>query len=443
MTDHTISFRLTRLRAMMFLQYAVYGLWLPLASRFLSASPDIGGLGFNDRQIGFTIGVAGAVGAIASPFIAGQLADRWFSTQRCMAVLLIVGGFIKFLTAYQTSYSAWLWLSIAFAVVYMPTLALSNSLTMNHLDDSKRQFPGVRVWGTIAWIVVSWVFPMIWLQQGLAFQWLPPFFRGEDVPQVAARMLDSVRIAGILAVGYGLFCWFALPDTPPKKSAAGKPALLRAASLMKFRSVAVLVAATLFVSAVHFLYFTQTSKFLAAIGFEDAHIMPVMSIGQIAEIAALGFLGLGIRRLGFKTILLIGTSCYVARYLIFGLHELFPLWVIAAAQVLHGPCFACFFAASFIYVDRMSPPDIRNSAQTFYTLVYSGLGFFISGYLNGALADRCRLADGTIEYRWFWFTAAGMAMAAGILITLFFRDEADTEDSQPESDSTPDEDQAT
>lgn len=423
MTDPAIPFRLTRLRTMMFLQYAVYGLWLPLASRFLSADPEIGGLGFNDSQIGFTIGVAGAVGAIASPFIAGQLADRWFSTQRCMAVLLILGGLLKFVTAYQTSYLAWLWLSIAFAVVYMPTLSLSNSLTMTHLDDPKRDFPGVRVWGTIAWIVVSWLFPMFWLQTDLTFQWLPPFFRGENVDRVAARMLDSVRIAGILAVGYGLFCWFALPDTPPRRS-AGQPALLRAASLLKVRSVAVLVAATLLVSAVHFLYFTQTSKFLAAIGFEDAHIMPVMSIGQIAEIAALGFLGVGIRRLGFKTILLIGTSCYVARYLIFGLHELFPLWVIAAAQVLHGPCFACFFAASFIYIDRMSPPDVRNSAQTFYTLVYSGLGFFLSGYLNGALADRFRSGETAIHYRGFWFTAGGMALAATFLVLLFFRDEA-------------------
>jgi MFS family permease len=421
---------------MMFLQYAVYGLWLPLASRFLSASPDIGGLGFNDRQIGFTIGVAGAVGAIASPFIAGQLADRWFSTQKCMAILLIVGGLIKFFTAYQSSYAAWLWLSIAFAVVYMPTLALSNSLTMNHLDDPKQQFPGVRVWGTIAWIVVSWLFPMIWLQQGLTLQSYPPFFKGEEVPQVAARMLDSVRIAGVLAVGYGLFCWFALPDTPPKKS-VGKPALLRAASLMKIRSVAVLVAATILVSAVHFLYFTQTSKFLAAIGFEDAHIMPVMSIGQFAEIAALGFLGVGIRRLGFKTILLIGTSCYVARYLIFGLHELFPLWVIAAAQLLHGPCFACFFAASFIYIDRMSPPDVRNSAQTFYTLVYSGLGFLLSGYLNGALADRFRVGESGINYRGFWFTAAGMALAAAFLIILFYRDEAEADVPSAEGDAAP------
>ena len=430
MSNTPIPFRMTRLRTMMFLQYAVYGLWLPLAARFLKASPEIGGLGFNDSQIGLTIGTAGAVGAISAPFIAGQLTDRWFPTQRCMAVLLIVGGCLKFVTAYQTSFTAWLWLSIAFALVYVPTLALSNSLTMHHLDDPKRQFSGVRVWGTIAWIAVSWLFPMLWLQQGLTFQSLPPFFRGEEVPRVAARMLDSVRFAGLLAIGYGLFCWFILPSTPPARS-TGHSTLIRAASLMKYRSIAVLIVATLLVSPVHFLYFMQMSNFLPTIGFEDAHTMPIMSIGQFAEIAALGALGLGIRRIGFQKLLLIGASCYVLRYTIFGLYESLPPWTIVAAQVLHGPCFACFFAGSFIYIDRMSPPEVRNSAQTFFTLVYSGLGFLIAGFLNGALANQFRLTENTFDYRLFWFTAACMAGVATVLLLFFFRDQLQAPEDHP------------
>ena len=122
--------------------------------------------------------------------------------------------------------------------------------------------------------------------------------------------------------------------------------------------------------------------------------------------------------------------------------ELFPLWVIAAAQLLHGPCFACFFAASFIYIDRMSPPDVRNSAQTFYTLVYSGLGFFLSGYLNGALANRFRIGESGINYRGFWFTACGMALAATFLIILFYRDEAEADVANTEADAAPNEDPA-
>jgi len=419
---------------MMFLQYAVYGLWLPLAARFLKASPDDGGLGFNESQVGLTIGTAGAVGAIAAPFIAGQLTDRWFPTQRCMAVLLIAGGCLKIVTAYQTSFAAWLWLSIAFAVVYVPTLALSNSLTMHHLEDPKREFPGVRVWGTIAWIVVSWLFPMLWLQTELSFQPLPPFFRGEEVPRVAARMLDSVRFAGILAIGYGLFCWFVLPSTPPAKSTRDST-LLRAASLMKFRSIAVLVTATLLVSPVHFLYFMQMSNFLPTIGFQDAHTMPIMSIGQFAEIAALGALGLGIRRIGIQKILLIGASCYVLRYTIFGFYASLPPWTIVAAQILHGPCFACFFAGSFIYIDRMSPPEVRNSAQTFFTLVYSGLGFLFAGVLNGTLANQFRVTDRMFDYRLFWFTAAGMAGIAAVLLLVLFRDELpDSDHPAPQTD---------
>jgi hypothetical protein len=113
---------------MMFLQYAVWGAWLPVAARYLSASTAEGGLGFSGTQIGLILGLAGSIGAMASPFIAGQVADRWFSTERFLAVLLAVGGVIKWVTASQTSYTAWLWLSILYSVVYMPTLALSNSM---------------------------------------------------------------------------------------------------------------------------------------------------------------------------------------------------------------------------------------------------------------------------------------------------------------------------
>jgi MFS family permease len=166
-TRHVLGLRLY---VMMFLQYAVYGLWLPIAARFLSADRAAGGLGFSDFQIGMIIAVAGAIGALSAPFIAGQIADRYVAPARCLAVLLFFGGVIKFITAYQTTYAAWLWLSIAYALLFMPTLSLTNSLAMGHLPDAKRQFPRVRAVGTIGWIVMAWVFPMVWLQSGLEFR---------------------------------------------------------------------------------------------------------------------------------------------------------------------------------------------------------------------------------------------------------------------------------
>jgi MFS family permease len=195
-----------RLSVMMLLQYAVWGAWLPLAARYLSASQAEGGLGFTGTQIGMILGLAGSIGAIASPFLAGQLADRYFRTERFLAVLLVVGGVVKWVTAGQTSYAAWLWLSIVYSVVYMPTLALSNSMAFAHLDDRDHQFPRVRVWGTIGWIAASWIFPMIYLQQNLSFQWMPPFFVGAELPNVTARLADSLRFSAIISWGYALFC---------------------------------------------------------------------------------------------------------------------------------------------------------------------------------------------------------------------------------------------
>ncbi|NQT12252.1 MAG: MFS transporter, partial [Planctomycetes bacterium] len=404
-----------RFYVMMFLQYAVYGLWLPIAARFLSADQAVGGLGFSDFQIGMIIAVAGAIGALAAPFIAGQIGDRYVAPARCLAVLLAAGGAIKFITAYQTTYAAWLWLSIAYAVLFMPTLSLTNSLALGHLSDPKRQFPRVRAVGTMAWITVAWIFPMVWLQSGLEFRWLPPFFTGQELPDAPARMIDSVRVAGVVSIGYALFCWFGLPHTPPKREAARTLALAKAFALVRRPSFAVLVAATLVLSVIHCLYFVQMSKFLAAIGLSDAYIMPAMSLGQFAEILALALLGPVLARLGFRTVITMGAFCYFLKYAFFGTTQL-PLEAIVAAQLIHGFSFAFFFAASFIYVDRMAPPDTRYSAQTVFMLVILGIGPLIAGPLNGWLSRWCTPAGGALDYSRFWYLAAGVGLAATVLV---------------------------
>jgi len=411
-----------RLYVMMVLQYAVYGLWLPIAARFLSANPAAGGLGFSDLQIGMIIAVAGAIGALCAPLIAGQIADRYFAPARCLAVLLAAGGVVKFITAYQTSYAAWLWLSIAYAILFMPTLSLTNSLALGHLPDPKRQFPGVRAVGTLAWITVAWAFPMVWLQSDLAFRWLPPFFTGRELPDAPARMIDSVRVAGVVSVGYAVFCWFGLPRTPPKREAAKTLALAKAFSLVRRRSFAVLVGATLVLSIIHCFYFVQMSKFLAAIGLGDAYIMPAMSLGQLAEIFALAVLGPVLARLGFRPVLALGALCYCLKYAFFGTTQL-PLEAIVAAQLIHGFSFAFFFAAGFIYVDRLAPPETRYSAQTVYMLVILGVGPLVAGPLNGWLSRWCTPAGGPLDYSLYWYIAAAIGLAATLLVAALFRDE--------------------
>ena len=412
-----------RLSLMMFLQYAVWGAWFPLAARYLSASVENGGLGFSSQQIGMILGLAGSIGAVSAPFIAGQIADRYFSTERVLAFLILVGGLVKWYTAIQTTYKSWLLLSILYSVLYMPTLALSNSITFSHLTDRDRDFPKIRVWGTIGWIVASWVFAMFWLQKQLGWQWMPPFLVGPEVEGVTRRLADALAFAGILSVIYAGFCLF-LPNTPPKKNATEKLAFKKAFALLQKPNFAVLVLASLIVSVIHQIYFLQAGPFLSHIGLKDSQIGPATTIGQFAEILTMAFLGYFIKRLGFRRVITIGTFAYFARYVVFGMTNL-PVWLIVISQAFHGFCYAFFFAAAFIYVDKVADEDVRHSAQTVFGIIILGGGPVLSGFLSGTLKNIYTPEGGDFNFSQFWYTLAIIGLVATIFFVYFFRPEAE------------------
>ena len=397
----------------MFLQYALWGAWLPVTARYLSATTSEGGLGFSGSEIGMILGLAGSIGAIAAPFIAGQIADRYFSTERVLGLLVTAGGAVKWITAHQTEYGAWLVLSIIYSVLYMPTLALSNSITFSHIDDQENDFPKIRVWGTIGWIVASWVFPMVWLQQGLHFQWMPPFIVGTEVPDVTSRLADALKFSGIISVSYGAFCLL-LPHTPPKRDATEKLAFKKAFELFKKSSFTVLVIASLAVSVIHQIYFLQTGPFLSHIGILDSQIGPAMTIGQFAEILTMAYLGFFLKRLGFHKVISIGVAAYCIRYAIFGTGS-FPVWIMVMSQAFHGFCYAFFFAAAYIYVDKLADEDVRHSAQTVFGIIILGGGPVIGGWLSGYLQNIYTL-DGVFNYSDFWYSLS----LIGLLTTIFF-----------------------
>ncbi len=404
----------------MFLQYALWGAWLPVTARYLSASVAEGGLGFTGSQIGMTLGLAGSIGAVMAPFIAGQIADRYFSTERILAFLVTAGGVVKWITSYQTEYSAWLVLSIIYSVLYMPTLALSNSITFSHIDDQENDFPKIRIWGTIGWIVASWVFPMIWLQTNLNFQWMPPFIVGAEVPNVTSRLADALKFSGLISITYGAFC-FLLPHTPPKKDATEKLAFKKAFKLFRFSSFTTLVIASLAVSVIHQIYFLQTGPFLSHIGILDSQIGPAMTIGQFAEILTMAYLGFFLKRLGFKKVITIGVAAYFMRYAIFGT-ESFPVWVIVASQAFHGFCYAFFFAAAFIYVDKLADEDVRHSAQTVFGIIILGGGPVIGGWLSGYLQN-IYTVENIFNYSNFWYTVSAIGLATMVFFYAFFREQ--------------------
>ena len=404
----------------MFLQYALWGAWLPVTARYLSASVAEGGLGFTGSQIGMTLGLAGSIGAVMAPFIAGQIADRYFSTERILAFLVTAGGVVKWITSYQTEYSAWLFLSIIYSVLYMPTLALSNSITFSHIDDQENDFPKIRIWGTIGWIVASWVFPMIWLQTNLNFQWMPPFIVGAEVPNVTSRLADALKFSGLISITYGAFC-FLLPHTPPKKDATEKLAFKKAFKLFRFSSFTTLVIASLAVSVIHQIYFLQTGPFLSHIGILDSQIGPAMTIGQFAEILTMVYLGFFLKRLGFKKVITIGVAAYFMRYAIFGT-ESFPVWVIVASQAFHGFCYAFFFAAAFIYVDKLADEDVRHSAQTVFGIIILGGGPVIGGWLSGYLQN-IYTVENIFNYSNFWYAVSAIGLATMVFFYAFFREQ--------------------
>ena len=412
----------SRLGTMMFLQYALWGAWLPVTARYLSAGVAEGGLGFSGSEIGMILGLAGSIGAVAAPFIAGQIADRYFSTERILAALVIIGGVVKWITAYQTDYSAWIVLSIIYSVVYMPTLALSNSITFAHMKDPDSDFPKIRVWGTIGWIAASWAFPMIWLQTDLNFQWMPPFIVGSEVANVTSRLADALIFSGVISVTYGLFC-FMLPNTPPKKDAVEKLAFKKAFALFNQTSFTILVVASLTVSIIHQIYFLQTGPFLSSIGLKDSQIGPAMTVGQFAEIAAMAYLGFFLKRFGFRKVIFLGVLAYAARYAVFGTVTL-PIWIMVVSQAFHGICYAFFFAGAYIYVDKIADEDVRHSAQTVFGMIILGGGPVIGGWLSGYLQETFTQA-GLFDYSPFWYTLSAVGFITALFFGVMFREQVE------------------
>lgn len=413
---------LGRLSIMMFLQYAVWGAWMPVAGRYLTEKAENGGLGFSMGDMAQILGFAGSIGAVAAPFLAGQFADRYFRTERFLAFLLLAGGVVQYVLSQQTRYEHWLWLSILYSVLYMPTIALSNSLAFAHLTDRTGQFPVVRLWGTIGWIAASWIFPMIWLQQDLSLGWLPPFLTGPEVAGVTSKLKDALVFSAILSIGYSAFA-LCLPATPPKRDAVERLAFMKAFGLLARPSFAVLVLAALPISALHTIYFLACGNFLTdSLGVAKSSIGPAMTIGQFSEIVVIAGLGLYLKRFGFRAVLTVGALAYALRYAAFA-SDWLPDWLRIGSIALHGVCFSCFYAAAFIYVDRIAPDDVRHSAQTVFGLLLLGGGPVLGGVLLDELSGRFTPEGGALDYVHLWGTLSAIAFAAMLAVALLFRDE--------------------
>ena len=386
-----------RLSLMMFLEYVVWGTWLPLLALYLGNV-----LQFTAGEIGWIFATP-AVACVAGLFVGGQLADRWMSIEKLLAVLHAIGGTAMFAMALQTTFWPFLILMLVYQMAFTPTLTLTNAIAFHHLQDSRR-FGTIRLWGTIGWIAASWPFVFI--------------LAGKTGDALNSALASIFIVAGLASFALAAFA-MTLPVTPPAAQPAGANAPFAAIKLLAVPAFLVLFVVTFMDALVHQAYFQWTSPFLERAGLAANWIMPAMSLGQIAEIATMAVLGTVLHRLGWRTTMAIGIAAHAARFFIYAIGD--PLWLMVAVNVVHGMCYAFFFAAVYIFVDEYFPRDSRASAQGLFNLLILGLGPFAGSLLWGALGDRLRTADGHVDFGRLFMAPAWLAVAALVLLVVAFR----------------------
>jgi nucleoside transporter len=387
-----------KLSVLMFLQYYVWGAWYVTMGTWLAET-----LKFSGEQIGLAYGTT-ALAAMISPFFVGMIADRFFATERLLAGLHLVGAVVLYLASTQTAFGPLYGVLLVYTLCFMPTLALSNSLSFRQMTDPGLEFPGVRVLGTIGWIVAGLTIGTLGLE-------------ATAVP---------MRLAAAGSVLLGLFS-LALPHTPPQRL-GHRPTLgdvlgLDALKLMRDRSFAVFVLGSFLVCIPLQFYYAFTNPFLNEIGVTNA--AGKMTLGQMSEIGFMLVMPWFFRRLGVKYMLVVGMAAWAARYVLFALGDNGALvWMLYGGILLHGICYDFFFVTGQIYVDTKAPPDLRAAAQGFIAFVTLGVGMFIGSWLSGVVVDRfsaTTAAGVTHAWRDIWMVPAAGAAAVLVLFALFFR----------------------
>jgi nucleoside transporter len=400
-----------RLSLMMFLEFFVWGAW------FVTLGTHLGDdLHFTGSQIGYTY-LMNNIAAIISPFFVGMIADRYFASQKVMGILHLIGGAILYWSADLTTFSLLIFGLLLYNLTYMPTLALVNAISFRQMEKPEKQFPKVRVWGTIGWIVAGLVITFV----------LSRFY--PDIEKTAVPL----KMAAIASLLLGLYS-FTLPNTPPqnagKKISAGEVLGLKALRLMKQKPFFIFVLCSLLISIPLAFYYSFTNLFLNSLGMQG--VAAKQSLGQMSEVGFMILMPFFFMRLGVKKMLLVGMLAWVVRYAFFASGNLGPLvWMLYLGILLHGVCYDFFFVTGQIYVDKKASKDIRASAQGFITLITYGVGLGLGTVIAGWIAEafsRIDPATGKAIYDWkaIWWIPAIFAAAIALFFALTFKDrEAD------------------
>jgi nucleoside transporter len=390
-----------KLSIMMLLQFAVWGAWFVVFGNYTQAPRESGGLGFSATEHGYLFSTM-ALGAIISMMAAGQLADRVMASEYLMAIFHLVGAVLLYLMAQVQDFTT-LWIvSFAYALVYNPTLAISNSLAFANIPDATRDFPTLRVLGTIGWIAA-----------GLAVDLL--------LPAGSTATNRPLLMAAGLSVALGLFR-FDLPHTPPSGKKSDALPFLRAFGLLKDPSFAIFFGLSFAITIALAFYYGFAGKYLEDVGVKN--VATTMSYGQMSEIIFMLALPLALSRFGMKWVLAIGMAAWVVRYFCFSYASAGePFALILLGVALHGICFDFFLAAGFIHTENKAPSSIRGSAQALFSFLTYGVGMFIGNVVSGRVVDAYTV-DGVKDWKGIWMVpAVGAAVCLGLFIVLW-RDKA-------------------
>ncbi|MDB4900332.1 MAG: yegT 2, partial [Gemmatimonadetes bacterium] len=390
-----------RLSAMMFIQYFIYGSWLVTLGTFLGTA-----LGFSGKQIGLVYGTP-SIAAILSPFFVGMIADRFFATERVLAVLHLLGAVLLYVATTQTTFGGFGWAFLAYTLCFMPTLALTNSLAFDNIVEPAKDFPRIRVLGTIGFIVAGLVIGQL----------------GADATAL------PLRLGAIASVVMAVYC-LTLPHTPPH--AAGRAFSIRdvlgldALALMKDRSFAVFVLGSFLLCIPLQFYYAFTNPFLNEIGVKGAAAK--MTLGQMSEIGFMLLMPWFLVRLGVKKMLLIGMAAWTARYLLFANgNATSGMWMLYLGILLHGVCYDFFFVTGQIYVDQQADVSIRAAAQGFIALVTLGAGQAIGSWLSGVVVDAnshaALVGVAAVQHDWhaIWLVPAIGAFGVLLIFSALFK----------------------
>lgn len=394
----SVSLR-TRLSVMMFLQFFIWGAWFVTLGTYLLQT-----LGFTGTQTARAYSTM-PWGAIVAPFIVGMIVDRFFAAERVLGVLHLAGAVLLYQASTVTDPGAFFWVLLGYALCYNPTLALVNAISFQQLTSTERQFPAIRVFGTLGWIAAGLVVGLM----GVEAQATP------------------LRLAAACSAVLGAFS-FLLPHTPPKdlghrvtwRDVLGLDALV----LLRQRSFAVFVLASLLICIPLAFYYNFTNAFLNEQGVTNA--AGKMTLGQASEALFMLTMPFFFARLGVKYMLLTAMAAWLGRYLLFAFGS--PDGFVLAYYVgiaLHGICYDFFFVTGQIYVDKSASPRIRASAQGFITLITYGIGMLIGAWASGPVVDRyATTVGGTVRHDWtaIWLWPAAMAAAVMLFFALFFRE---------------------